>query len=134
MALQRKTIISTKVLTLLQKALAPLSMAQIQKALAEMDLSPNKSTLYRMMDKLIESKLVTSITLSNAITYYEMSSKEHHHHFICNLCLEITCLKSCHVEKHQIDLDSLLPSPQYKISHHDFNIYGICERCTIKTG
>ncbi len=130
MALKRKTIISTKVLNLLQMAAKPLSITQILDLLSKNNLHPNKSTLYRLIEKLTNDNVVTSITLANSKKFYELTNRGHHHHFFCESCDNIICLDNCHVELHGINLKNLLPSPSFKISHHDFNLYGKCDQCS----
>jgi len=134
MTLRRKTIISTKVIAILQNASAPLSISQILNALASMNLNPNKTTIYRLIDKLVEDNVLTSITLSNSTTYYELANKGHHHHFFCEMCQQIFCLNSCHLDTYNINLDGLLPSNNFKIYRHDFNLYGVCENCIHSLG
>lgn len=126
--LARKTIISSQVLTLLQESSSPLSVGQIMDALVKKKLTPNKTTIYRILEKLIQKKVVSKIMLRDNTTYFEFV-QSHHHHFICNQCEAVFCLPTCHVESHQINLDSLLPNPKFKIKSHDFNLYGICAPC-----
>ena len=134
MTLKRKTIISTKVLDLLKKSNTPLSITQILDFLGKINIKPNKTTIYRLIDKLIETKIVTTITFSDSKTYFELTNKGHHHHFYCDSCNHIYCLDSCHVDKLNINLNELLPSQLFKISRHDFNLYGVCEKCINKIG
>ena len=127
--LERKTIISTQVLTLLEASSAPLSVAQIMTSLEKKNLTPNKTTIYRILEKLIQKKIVSKITIRDGTTYFEFAQSQHHHHFICIQCDAVFCLPTCHVESHQINLDSFLPNPKFKIKSHDFNLYGICAPC-----
>tara|TARA_A100001011_G_C13696458_1_gene589753 strand:+ start:84 stop:554 length:471 start_codon:yes stop_codon:yes gene_type:complete len=144
MSLKRKTKLSECVLRILEVNRQPLSIQQILEILKSESLSPNKTTLYRMMDKLIESKVVTQISRSNGISYYELiklkskNSKQnhshhhhhhHHHHFFCNNCDLVVCLDGCVVEMNKIDLSSFLPNKSFEVHSHDFNIYGICGNC-----
>tara|TARA_B100000586_G_C20112743_1_gene430921 strand:+ start:88 stop:486 length:399 start_codon:yes stop_codon:yes gene_type:complete len=129
MELTRKTIISTKVLELLKSATAPLSISQLMTQLADLGLHPNKTTLYRLMDKLVTYRKVALITLNNGKSYFELIKNRHHHHFFCNTCSELFCLKQCHVDMFNINLDQLLPTKEFKITTHEFTLYGICEPC-----
>ncbi len=129
MALARKTIISTKVLELLNSATAPLSINQLMTQLANLGLHPNKTTLYRLMDKLVKYHKVSLITLNNGKSYFELIKNRHHHHFFCNRCSELFCLKQCHVDMFNINLDQLLPTKEFQITSHEFTLYGICESC-----
>ena len=132
--LKRKTIISSEVLDILEKNKHPMSIIQIIKTLQYKGLTPNKTTIYRIIEKLIQQKTITEISVKNSASHYELSDHHHHHHFICNECTTVYCLKQCHVESHQINLDHLLPNPNFSIDSHDFNLYGTCEPCQKKLG
>jgi len=81
------------------------------------------------LEKLIQKKIVSKITIRDGTTYFEFAQSQHHHHFICIQCDAVFCLPTCHVELHQINLNSFLPNPKFKIKSHDFNLYGICAPC-----
>ena len=74
------------------------------------DLTPNKSTLYRIFDKLKEKKSRFRDGVKNSITYYEIKSNHHHHHFLCELCDNVYCLTSCHSDTLTFDIEELVPN------------------------
>lgn len=127
--LERKTTISNHVLRQLEDSHHPLSVSQIMDRLAKHNMNPNKTTIYRILDKLITKGAVTEISVRNGATFYEFSH-QHHHHFICNECETVFCLDACHVHSHGINLTELLPNKKFKIQSHDFNLYGVCEPCS----
>lgn len=129
MPLQRKTIISTKVINILKKSMAPMSIPQIQDVLSSQELNPNKSTLYRLMEKLVAKDYLTAIVFSNQKTYYEINNhNHHHHHFFCTSCENIVCLSSCQLNVSQFN--EMVPETLGKVSSHDFNLYGKCTSCS----
>lgn len=130
--LERKTAVSSNVLKILQKAKHPLSVADITDLLNKKKLRPNKTTIYRILEKLMQKKAVSEVSVRNGASYYEMSRGHHHHHFICNECDTVFCLDVCLVDEHRINLSSLLPTAQFKIQFHDFNLYGVCEPCAAR--
>lgn len=146
MLLERKTKLSKMVLKLLGRVSQPLSINQLLELLSNEQLSPNKTTLYRMMDKLIDNNAVAMITRSNGASYFELINHGHvskhnhkhhgghHHHFFCNNCDVVKCLDSCFMEKNNIDLNKLLPNKKFMIENHDFNLYGTCDLCNSKAG
>ena len=127
----RKTTISVFVINLLKESNSPLSVLQIMEKLKQANLTPNKTTIYRILEKLVQKKTFNEVSLRNGVTYYEFS-KGHHHHFACNQCELVFCLDACHVHSHKIDLNALLPNKKFKINSHDFNLYGLCEPCSAK--
>ena len=133
MLLQRQTVISKNLIEMLQKANSPLSMLQIQDLFLKKSLNPNKSTLYRILEKLLQKKLINSINLENGKSYFEWKHNKHHHHFFCKECETVTCLDNCLIHQNHIDLNTLVPNQNFTVAHHDFNLYGYCEKCTIKS-
>ena len=128
--LERKTTISRQVMDIMRHSSHALSVMQIMEKLAKLDLNPNKTTIYRMLDKLVEKDNVSSTTLSNGVTYYELKhGHKHHHHFFCQNCEMVFCLNSCHLEHLNIDPSIMLPNPSFQITSHEFNLYGKCDRC-----
>lgn len=127
--IERKTIISDFVIKELKSSDTPLSISQLLNRLASKQLFPNKTTLYRILEKLLQSNYVEAVSLNNGVTYYERV-KKHHHHFVCNDCETVYCLDSCLFELQHIDVSSMLPNPGFQVKFHDFNIYGVCSTCT----
>ncbi|MEK9657267.1 MAG: transcriptional repressor [bacterium] len=128
---KRKTIIASNVLKILTEAKSPLSVSNIIEELSKEEIVPNKATVYRILTKLMDKKRVTEIKNKNGAAYFELFHN-HHHHFICDDCETAFCLEGCHVKKLNINMSELLPSKNFKILSHDFNIYGICEGCVNK--
>ena len=128
--IERKTIISTNLLKILKATTVPLSVSQLMDALEKKDLHPNKTTIYRLLEKLIQSETITEVSVKNGASVYELKTG-HHHHFICNSCNEVYCLNHCHIHSLEVDLSKLLPNDKFSIQTHDFNLYGICESCQI---
>lgn len=130
MVFMRRTIVSNKVMSLLQSSQVALSITQLLEKLKEDGLQPNRSTVYRILDKLVEKGVVSLLAVNNAPTYFEWSDKKgHHHHFFCYECKTLFCLSRCHVETLGVDLKKLLPNQHFKITAHDFNLYGVCPPC-----
>ena len=127
--IKRNTVVSQKIKELFEKSSHPMTAPTILNQLTLEGLSPNKSTVYRILEKLLSDNVIEAITLRHGSRYFELTSKRHHHHFFCNSCETLYCLSSCHVEKLNINLNSLLPRPDFKINTHDFNLYGQCNRC-----
>ena len=131
--LERKTIVSTQLLKILKKSRTPLSAEQIFTLLKDKEITPNKTTIYRILDKLKKSHSLLEISIRNGKKYYELNEKKHHHHhFICNNCEHVYCLDSCLIDVHKINLEKLIPNKNFEILSHEFNIYGNCSACLEK--
>ena len=131
--LERNTIISSTVLRLLKDSKHPISVTQILESLKKKKLTPNKTTIYRILTKLLDKKLITELSIKSDTKYYELTThSHHHHHFICTKCESIHCLDSCILESQNINLNTLLPNESFHIESHDFNLYGLCNLCSEK--
>lgn len=131
--IKRQTVVSQKIMRFFEQSSHAMSAPTILEKLEKEGLKPNKSTVYRILEKLLANKTIEAITLRHGTRYFELSTKRHHHHFFCENCETLHCLSSCHVEKLNINLGELLPQADFKISSHDFNLYGICNRCAALT-
>ncbi|RAP32442.1 hypothetical protein DID75_04935 [Candidatus Marinamargulisbacteria bacterium SCGC AG-410-N11] len=129
---KRRTVISDKVMELLSNSKKPISILQLLSKLKAKKLEPNKSTVYRIIEKLKEKKMVNELVFRNGIAYYELLSNHHHHHFFCNECEFVFCMDTCHLEKNKINVNNMLPNNQFKVFDHDFNLYGTCDNCLKK--
>ena len=115
---------------ILNKSNHALSMSQIMQILQKHNITPNKTTLYRLLYKLEKDNIVNGITRNNGVSYYELKKKHQHHHFFCNSCEVVYCLDQNHVITNNINLTKLLPNTNFQISNHDFNLYGTCSTCS----
>ena len=124
----RKTPLLTSVLQLLKDSKKPLSVPDIQTALEQLGLTPNKTTLYRMLEKLKEEHTVEALLLDPKVVYYEMRT-HHHHHFRCDSCDEIKCISDPELESQIHQLEHKLEAKGLKIDAHHFSLTGKCSHC-----
>lgn len=124
----KKTPLLESVLQLLSEAQKPLSVPSIQAQLADKNLSPNKTTLYRMLEKLNQSDQVEVLLLDPKVTYYELKT-HHHHHFCCESCDSIECVTDPELESQIHKLEHQLEQSGLKINHHQFSFSGCCQHC-----
>lgn len=106
----------------------PLSVVRILDALAVQKVRVNKTTIYRELERLEQLGIVRNITLQDRKQYFELASREHHHHFVCT-----TCQKIMEVE---IDEARLLTEAEalgrqlgFRITTHAVEFYGQCAMC-----
>ena len=122
----RNTPLLMKVLALLKKSSRPLSVPDIQKALSKS--APNKTSLYRMMEKLEKEGVVEALLLNPRVTFYEYKT-HHHHHFLCEKCSTITCLTDSALEARIHALEKKLTARGLRVSEHHFSLSGVCSAC-----
>jgi Fur family ferric uptake transcriptional regulator len=126
MAVIRKTKSVKSVLHLFEvKNTAVSAVALVE----ELNQSMNKTTVYRILDRLENDGLVHSFTASDGLRWYAKcngcSSEQHldvHPHIQCKLCGKVECL----------DLDISIPKVKgYKIENVELFLIGKCSDCLI---
>ena len=93
------------------------------------DLKTGIATVYRTLALLEESNVVTSLSFGAQGKKYELGAKEHHDHFICTECSQITEFVDEEIEKRQHTIAQTL---NFKMQDHSMQIYGICSECQAK--
>ena len=115
-----------KVLTTFSK---PLSAGDIIELLEKNNLFPNKTTVYRETDKLLDESIIKEIDLLDGKKRYELNKNDHHHHVICRACGKVECVDM------ENDLDfmekQIEKSTKFKIESHTLEFFGICEKCAV---
>jgi len=100
------------IVNLLQKTHL-MSLADLQKKIPNADFS----TLFRNVEKMIESGEVRRIVLDRDTILYELEGAHQHHHFVCSSCGTV---ESIH--------EDIVLSGKRIIE--DILIKGQCEQCT----
>ena len=124
----RNTPLRKAVQTLFQNQTRPLSVPTIQQRLKHIGLSPNKTSLYRLLKKMEQEQLVRRVQLDSATTYYEISKKEHPH-FSCQQCDTVECVNDQELQKKLQNLLKTLTHKGIKINSQQFSLSGLCAKC-----
>jgi len=105
----------------------PLSVPEILDLFEDLKLSPNKTTIYREIEFLIQEKILVEVIIGGDKKRYELASLEHHHHLICNNCESISDIKvntDLNTIQKQLEKDN-----NFKIKSHTLEFYGLCSNC-----
>lgn len=124
----RKTPLFTAVLKILETESIPVSVPELQALLLTQKFTPNKTSLYRLLERLQTENLIETVLLDNKTAFYEIKS-EHHHHFVCNECEAIECLADASLENKIHALEHTLEAQGLKITDHQFSFSGQCAQC-----
>lgn len=81
------------------------------------------ATVYRNIGSLVEDKWLSTVELPGAAARYEVSGKQHHHHFQCNDCAKVYELAGC-----EMPVKPSLPKG-FRVTGHEFFLYGTCADC-----
>ncbi|MBT0878488.1 MULTISPECIES: Fur family transcriptional regulator [unclassified Campylobacter] len=104
---------------------------ELYEALKEMDPNQNIgiATIYRTLNLLEESGMVTSISFGTAGKKFELANKPHHDHMICKSCNKIIEFQDDIVEQRQL---KIAKEHGFKLSSHLMQLYGTCKECQKK--
>jgi len=124
---KRNTKLEIAVLELLQNNAAPMSAKQICNELVKSEVSIWPSTVYRILDRLLEIGEISPVTMiGDTAKYYETISTEHRHSVICLSCQERVYIHICPVE---ILEKQLLEQYSFMVTDHKIELYGYCKKC-----
>jgi len=117
----------TALLQILFNHKKPLSVPEILSLFEELALSPNKTTIYREIEFLIQEKIVVEVIIGGDKKRYELADLEHHHHLICNKCDSISDI-TVNTDLTPIQ-NKLEKENKFKITNHTLEFYGVCYNC-----
>ncbi len=111
----------------LDASTAAVSAIEIIDHLHSLDITVNKTTVYRELNILEEQQLIEELDMGDGLKRYELSPRQHHHHLFCQNCKKVVCLPMdhdlCEVEK------QLASQTKFKIAGHDLKFFGTCPDC-----
>lgn len=82
------------------------------------------ATVYRNLKSLQDDGSIVPVELpGEGVTRYELSGKDHHHHFLCRECERVYDVGGCPPE-----VDAGTPDG-FQVEHHEIVLYGVCEAC-----
>lgn len=92
----------------------------------EPNLNVGIATVYRTLNLLENSQMVTSLSFGAAGKKFELANKPHHDHLICKNCGKIVEFENSIVERQQA---LIAKEHKFKLTGHLMQLYGICETC-----
>lgn len=84
------------------------------------------ATVYRSLNLLEESGMVTSISFGAQGKKFELANKPHHDHMICRQCGVIVEFEDRIIEKRQL---AIAKEHGFKLTGHIMQLYGVCGEC-----
>ncbi len=117
------------VLELLVATHTPLSVSRILDELACRGLSVNKTTVYRELEQLEKVGMVKSLSLQDRKQYFELATRDHHHHFVCIECDEVEDV--LFDESDLLRQEALLVRKKgFSVFRHSLEFFGLCKMCS----
>jgi Fur family transcriptional regulator, ferric uptake regulator len=84
------------------------------------------ATVYRVVNLLVELRLVCSFSIGDSQSYVIRRPAGHHHHLICLGCGKSVDFTGCNLEGLEARLGR---ETGFEISEHFLEIYGYCPEC-----
>jgi Fe2+ or Zn2+ uptake regulation protein len=125
----RITAIRRAMIESLLHASRPLSALEIAASLKRAKLTPNKSSIYRELEFLLNNKLISEIDVLEGMKRYEWfrADAHHHHHIVCTKCHTVECIDLCFNEAEiakKVERKS-----GFEVTSHLLEFFGICKEC-----
>lgn len=89
----------------------------------------NRVTVYRILDLLVEKKILERLSVGSKAAYYGLAPNENHAshpHFYCTRCGQMDCLNS---ESINVDAERLRKNFPGEIKRVEVRVDGICKNC-----
>ena len=110
-----------KILELINSKCCPVSAWDI---LEDLDSKVNKTTVYRNLDKLLESWIILEDFSIEWEKIYSLAN-HHHHHFVCDNCnktINIWCMLKNNIKEFE-------KTYNIAVQNHSFLLRWLCECC-----
>jgi len=118
----------TRVIGYLEKQDCCVDAREIHQALGAAGEQVGLATVYRVLDVLVDTRLVQRVDLGDGVARYEplRDSVEHHHHIVCDDCGRVEPFADERLERVLRDVEQ---SSGYDVAGHDIVLRGACSSC-----
>ena len=115
-----------KLLMILARNSKPLAVHQILK---KMPGELNQVTLYRALEALARSGIVSRVNLEHDHAHYELTvDRPHHHHVVCRTCGRVEDIEIPHSSAPE--MDALKSAKEFaRIDSYSLEFFGACRKC-----
>ena len=111
------------------KEIKPISVADLHKILVKELPKINSTSIYRTLEALVKSGVVSRINTGKTYSSYEMiDGRKHHHHIICNKCGDMEDVEMCPVRS-SVELYGNQTRKFKVIQSHSLEFFGLCTKC-----
>ncbi len=104
----------------------PLSAAELNSRLVTVNITVNKTTIYREIDFLKKQKIIRELQFGDGKKRFEWPDN-HHHHLVCISCDSIECIEldGCL----EAEEKKILKENNFKTINHSLEFQGLCAKC-----
>jgi Fur family transcriptional regulator, ferric uptake regulator len=117
-----------RIIELLASEPCALSVVEIEDALRAKGRSTGRASIYRVLDLLVEHRLVERLAVGDGQARFERAQPggDHHHHLVCEQCGRLVAFDDPGLE-HAID--RLSDRLGVRVQSHDVLLRGACGEC-----
>lgn len=109
-----------------------LTSTQVIDAVAAIDPTIGRASVFRTLDLLTELALIRPTYIDGSGTpAYVLLPNGHHHHIVCTSCNRVIEFDDCGLAELEQRLESQY---QVKLTGHLLEFYGRCALCLVKSG
>ncbi len=112
---------------LFETSKSPLSVADLLEVLQRQGQAPNKTTLYRMLDRFCAAGVLRAVQVPGGAALYEKHTTPHGH-LLCTQCDTVECLSDIPMHSFLPNVQQKMPNKQIESMHLSFS--GTCKKCT----
>ena len=105
------------------------SAFEVEAALRQSGRAVGRASVYRVLEQLATLRLVSTLSVGDGTTRYEVShpSGEHHHHLVCDSCGAVTPFEDPELERAVERVAARVGS--FAVAEHDIVLHGQCRAC-----
>ncbi len=90
----------------------------------------NLVTIYRTLLSFEKAGILKRANLNQESVFYELVGDHHHHHIVCLKCKKVSNFDGCKKDSDSLISKALKQNKDFdSISHHSFDLFGICKKC-----
>jgi Fur family ferric uptake transcriptional regulator len=121
------TLPRVKILNILENAEPHhMSAEDVYKKLLDLGDDVGLATVYRVLTQFEAAGLVKRHNFEGGHSIFEINEGEHHDHLVCIHCGFVEEFVDDDIENRQL---VIAKKSKFKITDHNFTIYGICQSC-----
>ncbi|MEA4811759.1 MAG: transcriptional repressor [Anaerolineaceae bacterium] len=122
----KKTKQRQMILSALQDSPRPLSAPEILEALHKKGETCWLSTIYRNLETMVKTGLVSkSVLIEKNQIYFDLVRVEHNHYAVCSQCHTFLPIEDCPMEP----FIQALKKKNFHVNSHSLEVFGLCEAC-----
>jgi Fe2+ or Zn2+ uptake regulation protein len=110
----------------------PINALYVHKILKNKKI--NLVTIYRTLLSFEKAGILKRADLHQGSVYYELVDDHHHHHIVCLHCKKVYNFGGCQADSDSLVSKALKQNKDFdSISHHSFDLFGVCNKCSSTT-